>query len=123
MARQRTFDESHALALYKAHKNDREIAETLKVPTDTISSWRRQRKLPSITEIGSHYTKALNPKQAKEMNDFLNALLRANEEAKEAEVKPDVGHFINVYSGRYKTQEEKRIEHIWAVRKSRVKAL
>ena len=45
------FDKAEAYRLYKAGKNDREIAEAMHLQTGTISYWRIQNKLPSQTSI------------------------------------------------------------------------
>ena len=45
------FDKAEAYRLYKAGKNDREIAEAMQLQTGTISYWRIQNKLPSQTSI------------------------------------------------------------------------
>lgn len=45
------FDKAEAYRLYKAGKNDREIAEAMHLQTGTISYWRIQNKLPSQTAI------------------------------------------------------------------------
>ena len=45
------FDKAEAYRLYKAGKNDREIAEAMHLQTGTISRWRIQNKLPSQTAI------------------------------------------------------------------------
>ena len=45
------FDKAEAYRLYKAVKNDREIAEAMHLQTGTISYWRIQNKLPSQTSI------------------------------------------------------------------------
>ena len=121
MAPKRTFSESQALALYHEHKNDREIAEILNANRATIACWRKRKNLPTVTEIGTHYTNALNPREAKEMRKFLSTLVWADKKAKEAGIKPDITRFIEIYSGRYKTEEEKRTEHTWVCKQSKAR--
>ena len=45
------FDKAEAYRLYKAGKNDREIAEAMQLQTSAVSYWRIQNKLPSQTAI------------------------------------------------------------------------
>lgn len=45
------FDKAEAYRLYKAGKNDREIAEAMHLQTSAVSYWRIQNKLPSQTAI------------------------------------------------------------------------
>ena len=47
----KSFDKAEAYRLYKAGKNDREIAEAMHLQTSAVSYWRIQNKLPSQTAI------------------------------------------------------------------------
>ncbi len=126
MSAKMTFDPNIALKLYHELKNDVEIGKILGIKPNTIASWRIRKKLRSIavkTIKGDEtylthldYRKALTPAQSKQMNTFLIVLSAAGRKAVKAGVKPDVAHFMNVYSGRYKTEEEKKIEAMWQER-------
>ena len=47
----KSLDKTEAYRLYKAGKNDREIAEAMHLQTSAVSYWRIQNKLPSQTAI------------------------------------------------------------------------
>ena len=46
-----SFDKAEAYRLYKAGKNDREIAEAMHLQTSAVSRWRIRSNLPSQTSI------------------------------------------------------------------------
>jgi hypothetical protein len=132
MARPITFDETVANNLYQQGKTDSEIAKILGVRKSTIDSWRQRRKLPTNevekinvghSEKRKSYKDALTPIQAKRMNSFLRALAFAGREAVRCGVKPDVHHFMNVWSGRYKTEEETKLESMWQTRDKKLKGV
>lgn len=131
MTRPRVFDQEIALILYRELKTDLEIAEALGTSKTTIRGWRQREDLktliiekrkpkkkrkPEIPFNRKSYKAVLTPIQAKHMNKFLRALSFAGKEAVRCGVKPDVLHFMNVWSGRYKSEEEKKNEHLWAMR-------
>ncbi len=108
-----TFDETIALEMYHDLKTDGEIERTLGKKPGTIASWRRRRKLPSISidprkqglnqrsyQTPANYREELTVKQCEEMSVFLRDLSFAGRRAVQAGVKPDVGEFINCWSGR-----------------------
>lgn len=120
-----TFNESIAYRMYYELKSDAEIERAISKGTGTIASWRKRRNLPSISinprlddtwRTYQDYHEVLNPEQSKQMHTFLIVLSAAGRKAVKAGVKPDVGHFMNVYSGRYKTEEEKKTEAMWQER-------
>ena len=47
----KSFDKAEAYRLYKAGKNDREIAEAMHLQTSAVSRWRIRSNLPSQTSI------------------------------------------------------------------------
>lgn len=56
------------------------------------------------------------------MNRFLRALSYVGKEAAKRGVKVDVLRFANIWSGRYKTQEERRVEQLWKAKEKRMEA-
>lgn len=126
-----TFNETMAFQLYHELKSDLEIAKTIGKSPSTIHSWRKRNNLPSISidhrredtwQTHRDYRTVLSPEQSKQMNTFLRALSWAGRIAVEAGVKPDVKEFINAYSGRTKSEEEKRIDHMWVQREIKKKS-
>ena len=59
----KSFDKAEAYRLYKAGKNDREIAEAMHLQTSAVSRWRIRSKLPSQASIYA-------TKQAKQLQNL-----------------------------------------------------
>ena len=59
----KSFDKAEAYRLYKAGKNDREIAEAMHLQTSAVSRWRIRSNLPSQTSIYA-------TKQAKQLQNL-----------------------------------------------------
>ena len=127
----KSFDETKAIELYRAHKTDTEIAKGVEALTVTIRNWRKRRGLTNISPNarpraiypearkiinqakgigGVDYRKALTPLQAETMNRFLRALAYAGQECAKAGIKPDVHEAINAWSGRTKSDAQRRVE-------------
>jgi len=67
--------------------------------------------------MGVNYRKALNPTQAKEMNQFLRILLGASDKAKECGVKPNLDNFMRSWIGLPVTAKGKKQQHAYNTRK------
>ena len=119
-----TFSEPLALKLYNSGSNDTKIAKAVGKKPNTIAQWRKRKNLPpnigSVEDgtylTGVNYRDVLELEQVDTMSAFLIHLLRAGRQAVKAGVKPDVMEFMNVYTGRTKSEEERKEERKWAAR-------